>query len=264
MIKLTEAATDVAATLRNYHLFTTLGWQDVATRYRRSRVGAFWLTINMLVMISVIGVVFGSIFGLKLAEFLPSVAIGLIVWGLVSGLMNEGGESLFAAKETILQIRMPLTTHIFRVVWRNVIITAHNLLILPFVFLVFMKPVGVVALLSIIGICLLVTNLIWMMLIIAVICTRFRDFVQIVQNAMQVLFYVTPIIWNRDLLPEKFGAELLDLNPFYHLVNIVREPLLGNVPHTTNWWVAVIMAIAGWIIALAFFDRYCKKIPYWL
>ena len=83
IIKLNEAATDVASTLRNYHLFATLGWQDVATRYRRSRVGAFWLTINMLVMISVIGVVFGSIFGLKLAEFLPGLAIGLIVWGLV-------------------------------------------------------------------------------------------------------------------------------------------------------------------------------------
>lgn len=263
-IKLTDAATDVASTLRNYHLFTALGWQDVATRYRRSRVGAFWLTINMLVMISVIGVVFGSIFGLKLAEFLPSLAIGLIVWGLVSSLMNEGGESLFTAKETILQVRMPLTTHIFRVVWRNMIIAGHNFLIIPLLFLVFMKPVGVVALLSVIGFGLLVTNLVWMMLIIAVICTRFRDFTQIVQNFMQVLFYATPIIWNKNMLTEKFGMELLDLNPFYHLLNIVREPLLGNIPSAMNWWVALIMAILGWIIALTFFSRYCKKIPYWL
>ena len=263
-IKLTDAATDVASTLRNYHLFTVLGWQDVATRYRRSRVGAFWLTINMLVMISVIGVVFSSIFGLTLAEFLPGLAIGLIVWGLVSSLMNEGCESLFAAKETILQIRMPLTTHIFRVVWRNVIITGHNFLILPLLFLVSMKPVGVAALLSVIGFGLLVTNLVWMMLIVSVICTRFRDFTQIVQNAMQVLFYVTPIIWNKNVLPEKFGTELLDFNPFYHLLSVVREPLLGNIPSAMNWWVAVIMAIVGWVIALTFFNRYCKKISYWL
>ncbi len=264
IIKLTEAATDVASTLRNYHLFTTLGWQDVATRYRRSRVGAFWLTINMLVMISVIGVVFGSIFGLKLAEFLPGLAIGLIVWGLVSSLMNEGSESLFSAKETILQIKMPLTTHIFRVVWRNIIIAGHNFLILPLLFLVFLKPIGFVALLSVIGLGLLVTNLVWMMLILSVICTRFRDFTQIVQNAMQVLFYVTPIIWNKDMLTGRIGTELLDLNPFYHLLSIVRDPLLGNIPSTTNWLVSVIMAIAGWTIALAFFNRHCKKIPYWL
>jgi ABC-type polysaccharide/polyol phosphate export permease len=264
IIKLTEAATDIASTLRNYHLFTTLGWQDVAARYRRSRVGAFWLTINMLVMISVIGVVFGSIFKLKLAEFLPGLSIGLIVWGLVSSLMNEGCESLISAKETILQIRMPLTTHIFRVVWRNMIIAGHNFLILPLLFLVFMKPVGSVAFLSVIGLGLLVINLVWMMLILAVICARFRDIIQIVQNSMQVLFYVTPIIWNKNMLPEKFGTELLDYNPFYHLLSIVREPLLGNIPSALNWLVAVIMPIIGWVIALAVFNRYRKKIAYWL
>ena len=127
-----------------------------------------------------------------------------------------------------------------------------------------MKPIGVVALLSVIGLGLLVINLVWMMLILAVICTRFRDFTQIVQNSMQVLFYVTPIIWNKNMLPEKFGTELLDYNPFYHLLNIVREPLLGNIPSAMNWLVAVIMAIVGWVIALTFFNRYCKKIPYWL
>jgi homopolymeric O-antigen transport system permease protein len=264
IIKLTEASMDVASTLRNYHLFTTLGWQDVATRYRRSRVGAFWLTINMLVMISVLGIVFGSIFGINQADFLPGLAIGLIVWGLASGLISEGCESLFTAKETILQIKMPQTTHIFRVAWRNMIIAGHNFLILPLLFLVFMKPVGFVALLSIIGLSLLVANAVWMMLILAVICTRFRDFSQIVQNAMQVLFYATPIIWTENMLHGKKGEELLVFNPFYHLLCIVREPLLGNLPSATNWLVAVIMAIVGWIIALAFFNRHYKKIPYWL
>jgi lipopolysaccharide transport system permease protein len=215
-------------------------------------------------MISVIGGVFGSIFGLKLAEFLPGLAIGLILWGLVSSLMNEGCESLISARETILQIRMPLTTHIFRVVWRNMIITGHNFLILPLLFLVFMKPVSAVALLSVIGLALLVTNLVWMMLMLAVICTRFRDFTQIIQNVTQVLFYATPIIWNKDMLSDKYGTALLDWNLFYHLLSIVREPLLGNYPNTMNWVVAVITAIVGWVIALTFFNRYCKQIPYWL
>ena len=159
---------------------------------------------------------------------------------------------------------MPHTTHIFRVVWRNIIIAGHNFLILPLLFLVFLKPIGFVALLSVIGLGLLVTNLVWMMLILSVICTRFRDFTQIVQNAIQVLFYVTPIIWNKDLLTGRIGTELLDFNPFYHLLSIVRDPLLGNIPSTTNWLVSVIMAIVGWTIALVFFNRHYNKIPYWL
>lgn len=255
---------DIISAFKNYYIFTTLGWQDVRTRYRRSRVGAFWLTINMLIMIAVLGVVFGTIFRAPVAEFLPSLTIGIIVWGFISGLINEGCGSFIAAQETVLQVRMPLSTHILRVVWRNIIILGHNLLILPLVFLVFMKPIGFVATLSIIGLILLIINATWMMLILAVICTRFRDLTQIAQNAMQVLFYATPIIWHANMLPERFGQNLLNLNPFYHLLSIVREPLLGEMPTLTNWIVSVFMAIIGWMLALAFFDRYRKRVPYWL
>lgn len=264
LLKRSEAVDDILSALKNYHLFTTLGWQDVATRYRRSRVGAFWLTINMLVMIAVLGTVFGTLFRAPVTEFLPSLTIGIIVWGLISGLINEGCGSFIAAQEMILQVRVPLTTHILRVVWRNIIISGHNFLILPLLFLLFMKPIGFIALLSIIGLGLLVLNAVWMMLVLAVICTRFRDITQIAQNAMQVLFYATPIIWHADMLPAKIGKDLLNFNPFYHLLSIIREPLLGSMPSAMNWMVSITMAFIGWGFALAFFNRYHKRIPYWL
>lgn len=264
LIKSSGARADIGSALKNYQIFSTLGWQDVATRYRRSRVGAFWLTINMLVMIAVLGVVFGTLFRTSVAEFLPSLTIGVIIWGFISSLINEGCVSFIVAQDTILQIRMSLATHVFRVVWRNIIITAHNLLILPLLFLVFMKPIGLVALLSIFGLALLVVNVTWMVFILSVICTRFRDFTQIMQNAMQVLFYATPIIWHADMLSQRLGKNLLNLNPFYHLLSIVREPLLGSAPTTMNWMVSIFMAIIGWAIALVFFDRYRRRVPYWL
>jgi lipopolysaccharide transport system permease protein len=127
-----------------------------------------------------------------------------------------------------------------------------------------MKPIGFVALLSVIGFGLLVINLIWMMFILAVIGTRFRDFAQITGNAMQVLFYATPIIWSVEMLPGKLSKDLLNINPFYHLLSIVREPLLGIMPSATNWLVSIMMALIGWVFALVFFNRYRKRIPYWL
>lgn len=263
-IDATQARSDLLAALRNYHLFTTLGWQDVATRYRRSRVGAFWLTINMSVMIAVLGFVFATLFRAPVAEFLPALTVGIIIWGLITGLINEGCGSFISAQETILQVRMPLTTHILRVMWRNLIVTGHNLLILPIVFLIFMKPISLLALLSLIGLVLLIANMVWMMLVLAVVCTRFRDITQIAQNAMQVLFYATPIIWHPDMLPDRYAKFILDFNPFYHLLSIVREPVLGNVPTTLNYVASVAMAIAGWAFALIFFGRYKKRIPYWL
>ena len=262
--QLSSAWMDVRATLQHHHIITTLGWQDVATRYRRSRVGAFWLTINILVMIATLGIVFGTLFRQPMAEFLPYLAIGLIVWGFLSTLIIEGCTSFISVSDTILQIHMPLLTHVLRVVWRNTIILGHNLLILPLLFLFFMKPVTLLAMLAIPGFILFILNATWMMLLLAVACTRFRDLTQIAQNGIQVLFYVTPIIWSATLLPEHAGTALLVFNPFYHLINIVRAPLLGEAPTALNWTVTALMALIGWTIAMAFFGRYHKRIPYWL
>ena len=259
-----DALTDIVEAFRNYHLFTTLGWQDVATRYRRSRVGAFWLTINMVVMITVLGTVFGALFRAPVEQFLPSLTIGIIVWGLMTGLINEGCVGFISAQDTILQVRMPLFTHLLRVIWRNLIITGHNIMILPILFIILHRTIQMTAFLSLLGLLLLIVNAGWMMLISSIICTRFRDLTQIIQNAMQVLFYATPIIWSVEMLQQRIALVFLNFNPFYHLLSIVRDPLLGVMPSSLSWLVASLMALVGWIIALTFFNRFRKRIAYWL
>jgi ABC-type polysaccharide/polyol phosphate export permease len=263
-VELSEAWRDIHAALVNHHLTTTLGWQDVATRYRRSRVGAFWLTINMAVMIAALGFVFGTLFSQPMNEFLPYLAIGLIVWGFLSIAISEGCTGFVSAEGIILQVRMPLFTHVMRILWRNIIILGHNLLIVPALFLMFVKPVSPLALLAVPGFALLVLNAAWMMLVLAVVCARFRDMTQIVQNVMQVLFYLTPIIWSAALLPERAGTAILDFNPFFHLISIVRAPLLGEAPTSMNWVFSGVMMVFGWAAALLFFGHFRKRVPYWL
>jgi ABC-type polysaccharide/polyol phosphate export permease len=108
-------------------------------------------------------------------------------------------------------------------------------------------------------------NLLWVMVVLAVLCTRYRDLTQIVQNIMQVGMYVTPIMWMANNLPGGARSRLmLDLNPFYHLISIVREPLLGGTATQLNWLVTVAMAVVGWMIALLFLNRYRSRITYWL
>lgn len=255
---------DIRSALANHHQITVLGWQDVATRYRRSKVGAFWLTINIGVLIGALGFVFGMLFQQPMAQYLPYLAIGLIFWGFVTATIGEGCISFVAASDTILQIRMPLFTHVARTLWRNLAILCHNLLILPIVFLAFLRPVNWITLLVFPGLLLLILNLTWMMLIVAVISTRFRDATQIIQNFLQVMFYLTPIIWSPSLVPERAGTMVLDLNLFYHLLQIVRAPLLGEIPAATTWITVMLTAVAGWLVALVVFGAYRKRIAYWL
>ena len=255
---------DLNAAIRDKHIFLTLGWQDVKARYRRSRVGAFWLTINMAVLITTFGVIFGTLFGAPIAEFLPTVAVGIIVWGFLSGSISEGCESFATARDTILEVKMPLSIHMLRIVIRNLIISGHNVLIIPFVFIIFAKPIGWQLLYAPIGLLLVILNVTWITFVLSIICTRFRDVTEIVKNIMQVMFYSTPIIWGADMLPERVGGTILAFNPFYHLLSIVREPILGHEPSLLNWVVPISMALIGWVVALTFFGYYRKKVAYWL
>ncbi|UZD72129.1 hypothetical protein [Brucella sp. JSBI001] len=84
------ALRDVGDALSKYRLALIFGWQDVAQRYRRSRVGAFWLTLNMAVFIGALGLIFGTLFRSEMREFLPHLCAGVIVWGLYQLLSLKG------------------------------------------------------------------------------------------------------------------------------------------------------------------------------
>jgi len=241
-----------------------LGWQDVRQRYRRSTLGPFWITMSMGVMIGTIGVVFGQIFQSTITEFLPYLAVGMILWNYMSAIIIEGCAGFIAAETIIKQLPIPLFVHIMRMVWRNILILAHNIVIFPLVLIAVGKPITWLALLSIPGLVLQCANLTWLALFLGMLCARYRDLPQIVNSVLQVVFYLTPIMWMPKLLPQRAGTFLLDLNPVYHLLEIVRSPLLGQIPSLTNWLVSLALALFGWGITLALYNRYRLRIVYWL
>lgn len=258
------ALSDIIAATGRYALIGMLGWQDVRQRYRRSALGPFWLTISMGVMIGTIGVVFGQIFNSPMGEFLPFLAIGMIFWGFISTVVSEGCTGFIAAEGIIKQLPIPLFVHILRMIWRNILILGHNIVIFPLVLLAVGKPLTWIALLSIPGFALAVLNLTWIALLLAILCARYRDLPQIIGSLLQIVFYLTPIMWLPSLLPQRAGMFLLDLNPAYHIISVVRSPLIGQLPSATNWWFSLGMAVAGWLVALVVYGRYKRRIAYWL
>jgi ABC-type polysaccharide/polyol phosphate export systems, permease component len=96
------------------------------------------------------------------------------------------------------------------------------------------------------------------------LCARYHDLAQIVTSVLQVAFYLTPIIWMPSLLPDRMSATFLHLNPFYHLLEIIRAPLLGAVPSLTSWLVVLIISIVGWGFTLLVFSRLRHRVVYWL
>jgi ABC-type polysaccharide/polyol phosphate export permease len=258
------ALNDITTALKQHHLVGVLGWQDVRQRYRRSVMGPFWITLGMGIMVGTIAIVFGQIFKTPLHDFLPFLAIGTALWSFMSTVIAEGSIGFINAEAIIKQLPIPLFVHLLRMLWRNLLILAHNIIIFPLVLLAVGKPIGWVALLSIPGLALTVVNLMWVALILGIMCARYRDMPQIVNSVLQVVFYLTPIMWMPKLLPQRAGIFLLDLNPLYHMLEVVRAPLLGDYPSITNWTVSLALAVIGWIAAVVFYGRFRNRIAYWL
>ena len=258
------AVRDVAKAIGRADLAGMLGWQDVKQRYRRSKLGPFWLTISMGVLIGALGFVFGRIFNSPLHEFLPFLAAGIILWTYISTVINEGCTAFINSDAVIKQLPLPMFLHIMRVIWRNLVILAHNIVIIPVLFLVFLRPLELVALLAIPGLILTTLTLAWVALLAGVLCTRYRDLSQMVASVLQITFYVTPIIWMPSMLSGRRDFIFLDINPFYHLIEVVRAPILGVAPTLTNWLVSIGISLVGWLITLAVYGKYRSRISYWL
>ena len=138
----------------------------------------------------------------------------------------------------------------------------HNAAVFVVVAAVFAVWPGWTGLLALPGLLLLCLNGIWAGLLLGIVSARFRDVPPIVTSVVRICFFVTPIIWMPELLPAR--TLVLDANPFFHLVEVVRAPLLGQMPGLASWIAVLVMTAAGWLVTFAFFRRYRRRIAYWV
>lgn len=182
---------DITDGFRTISLPLYLAWSDIRQRYRRSSLGPFWISLSMGVMITCIGLIFGGLFKSPMKDFLPFLSAGLILWSFISVVLTEATTTFSTSEQIIKQLPLPLFVHILRMVARNFYIFCHNFLILPIVFFVVDRSMNWETLLFLPGLAILIFNLLWMSLLLALICTRYRDFAQIVYSLLQIAFYVT-------------------------------------------------------------------------
>jgi ABC-type polysaccharide/polyol phosphate export permease len=148
-------------------------------------------------------------------------------------------------------------------VWRNAIVFLHNLSIYVLVCIYGGVQVTWATLLVVPGFALLCLNLAWIATLLGAACARFRDLLQLVGNLLQISMFLTPIFWSPDQLKGKMSL-LADFNPLYHLIVIVREPLLGKAPEPLHWLVAVLITLVGWAATVVMMSKFRHRIVYWL
>lgn len=218
--------------------------QDISLRYKRSVLGPFWISIAMGVTALGVGLLYSAVFDLEPTEFIRYLAIGMMAWSLIQVLLIEGSSIVVEAAGHLRSVVIPVPVLAARMVWRNLIVLAHNfvlvLCIVAFTYaykgndvLTGFKATMPIALLGVLTIAAIGY---FLAIVLGPFCARFRDVPQIIANFLQLAFLMTPIFWR----PEQVGERIWirDWNPFYHLIEVVRAPLLGEYPLALNWMVA--------------------------
>lgn len=264
-----RAVADLRQGLGQRELWLSLGWQDIKQRYRRSTLGPLWITIATGVMATALGLLYSVLFQIPLAEFLPHVTVGLILWAFISGCIKEGSEVFISNEGLIKQLPSALSVHVYRLVWRQFLFLCHNLVIWVVLMLIYPRPLGWDLLLAVLGLAVLMVNGVWVAMLFGILATRFRDIAPLLDSLVQLLFYMTPIVWTTQTLYEQGGeiadrARIAELNPLYHYLEIVRAPMLGQPVAAYHWWIVLACTAVGLILAFVALRRFRSRVPYWV
>ena len=261
-VQITAAGSDWLAGLLEYRIWVALGWLDIVQRYRRSVLGPIWLTLSTGIMVFAIGLIYAKLFRQEIADYMPYLGMGLILWLFISTVLNEACLVFVSSEAMIKQVRLPLSVHVLRFVYRNLLILLHNALIAVAIILWFQPPIDISILTVVPALLLFLLFSFSFGFIFGILAARYRDSVHMVATLTQLLFFLSPIMWKPEVLEERIWVALY--NPITHVINIVRLPLLGQGIPFLSWIIAGGACATLLGLALFVFAKMRTKIVYWI
>lgn len=259
--RIRQGIADIIAGIRLRETWTFLGWQEVRKQYRRSVIGPFWITLNMGIMVGALGLLYSEIFHQDVTKFLPYLTTSFVIWNLLVGLVNESCTVFIGAGYSLKQTKMPLSVYAYQLVWRQFILFLHNFTVYVVVAFIFGLSPGWGVLMALPGVALILIAGFFIALILGPLSARFRDIPPITASITQIFFFITPVIWTTESLPGR--PAVLTLNPFFHFLDIARQPLLGGTAHLSSWLIALVATAVLAVGGTIFFSRFRSRIPYW-
>ncbi len=258
------AINDLVGGLGRWRLWTALAWEDLKATYRRSVIGVLWISLSFAVFVAVKVLIFGSfVQGREIEYFGAYLMLGFFCWVFFTQIVT-GAPSVFVTAESwIRNDPIELSVFAYQGVVRSMFDLAFTGITAAGFYLYFGQGADWTALLVIPALALYILNAIWVMLLLGIICARFRDLTHLINTIMRVMLFLTPILW----LPEQLGEQIMQYlwwNPFAHFIWILRTPLLDGMLATESWIFVGVITVLGWSSAFIVFALFRRRVVFWL
>jgi ABC-type polysaccharide/polyol phosphate export permease len=257
------ALVDVVSGWAAARIWLRLGWADTKRRYRRTTFGPLWSTVSLGLFVITLGIVWANLWHKDPKLYLPYLASGMLCWIFIVGICTEGGYAFCHYEKVIKQLRVSYTLLACAITWRHATVFMHNLIVYALIAVYGGVSVGWPTLLIFPGLALFFINAVWIVIVLGTAGARYRDLLQLVANLLQIALFITPVFWSPDQMIGR-AVYFAQFNPLYHLIEIIREPLMGQVPSEVHWSVALGTAVIGWAIVIQLLRKVRHLIVFWV
>jgi ABC-2 type transport system permease protein len=254
--------------LRYRDLVGALVSRDLKVRYRRSAIGFLWTMLQPLLMMVVLRTVFSSLFQAKSAEVPQNYAIyalaGILFWNFFSQSIVASMNSLRGNAQLLQKLPVPKAVFPLATVLSGLVNLLFALLPLFVLLIVTGHPLSPALLFLPISIFIAALFTLGAGLLLSPLAVFFSDVVELIGVLLMLLFYLTPVIYPKDIVPEKLRW-VVRFNPIRSILEVFRDPIYqGEIPPLSHLSVAIGIALLALAIGAWVFRRSSDRIPFYI
>ena len=255
---------DIRAGIRSWPVWWTLTWYSMRSQYRRTYVGPWWMTLQQVIFVAGLSVVFGLLFKQDLQTFVPYVAIGFIAFSWMTGMIQGGAQSIVSNAASIKTTPGPLSVFALRTFASSTLQFLHDAVVIVAVVIIFRVQITWSVVLVPVALVLIAVNGVAGALWLGPLCARYRDVGELTSSVVRVLFFLTPVFWVTSDLSQTARLALQVWNPIAYFLEFLRAPLLGQMPSLATIVGAFAITAVNVLVGVLYFSRARDRLAYWL
>ena len=257
-----KAIKDLSGGLKLWHVWFYQAYHEISAKYKRTVLGSLWIVGSMVFLSIAFSIVTAAVFGQDLKDTLPYVMGGLMAFNMVSIVMTESPEVYLSNGGIISNHAYPFTYYTFESTTKNFMIFAHNLVVFEII-LAICQRLAIPHWSILIALPVVFINMFTWGTLASMMSARFRDLRFLLPYLTTVIMFCSPIMFK---VTQFTGLKklIVDLNPVYPFIEMIRSPLMGQPMALQYWGTAAGITFLGILLWLIFFNAFRNRISFWV
>lgn len=242
-------------------LFNILS-QDLKVKYKRTFLGYLWSLLNPVLQLAVLSAVFSHVVRLGMKDYTLYLFSGLLAWTFFQSTSTAAATALLENENFIKKVYLPKMLFPLSKMCLKAVDFMFSLVALSLIGIVLGYNFHLTILYLPVAVMVLFIFTLGISVSLSIGTVFFRDVQYLLQVFLQLLYFLTPIIYPLSALPPEYQT-YLKFNPLVPIVNLFQKLIYyGTMPSVEEWALASGLALVSFLVGSILLERYEEDIVY--